>query len=76
MNSVEGKIALISGADAAEARSEDAGQHFIDGIVERHPIGRLGEELDIANAVCFLASEDASFMTGTEMVVDGGYLAQ
>ena len=48
----------------------------LDGIVARHPIGRLGEEEDIANAVRFLASDDSAFMTGTEVVVDGGYLAQ
>ncbi|MBV1876753.1 MAG: glucose 1-dehydrogenase [Pseudomonadales bacterium] len=64
------------GVDAAEDRTEGGGQHFVDGIVRRHPIGRLGEEADIANAVRFLASDDSSFMTGTEVVVDGGYLAQ
>lgn len=64
------------GVDVAEQRKEGGGQHFIDGVVARHPIGRLGEEVDIANAVCFLASDDSAFMTGTEVVVDGGCLAQ
>ena len=41
-----------------------------------HPIGRVGTGLDIANAVMFLASEKASFMTGSYLAVDGGYLAQ
>ncbi|MBV1904649.1 MAG: glucose 1-dehydrogenase [Pseudomonadales bacterium] len=67
---------LRGGVDVAEERKEGGGQHFIDGIVRRHPLGRLGEDTDIANAVRFLASDDSSFMTGTEMVVDGGYLAQ
>ena len=36
------------------------------------PIKRLGEPEDIANAVKFLASDDASFITGTDLLVDGG----
>ena len=39
------------------------------------PIGRLGVARDIANAALFLASDESSFMTGAEMVVDGGFLA-
>ncbi len=40
-----------------------------------HPIGRLGVPEDIANGVLFLASDDSSFMTGTELVIDGGVTA-
>ena len=40
----------------------------------RHPIGRLGKPDDIAFMVLYLASDESSFVTGTEMVVDGGYL--
>jgi 3(or 17)beta-hydroxysteroid dehydrogenase len=42
----------------------------------RHPIGRLGQPDDIARAVVFLASDDAKFMTGSALVVDGGLTAQ
>ena len=40
------------------------------------PIGRIGTVDDIANGVLFLASDEASFMTGSELVIDGGFTAQ
>jgi NAD(P)-dependent dehydrogenase (short-subunit alcohol dehydrogenase family) len=45
-------------------------------IVSRHPLGRLGVASEIGDAVLFLASDESSFMTGSELVVDGGYTAQ
>jgi len=44
-------------------------------IGEGLPIGRLGVARDIAHAALFLASDESSFMTGAEMVVDGGFMA-
>lgn len=41
-----------------------------------HPIGRLGRSAEIAQAVFFLCSENASFITGTNLLVDGGFTAQ
>ena len=62
-------------ARANQTRSNDterARQIAISG----HPIGRLGLAEDIANGICFLASDEAGFMTGSAMVVDGGMTAQ
>lgn len=42
-------------------------------LVSMHPIGRLGEAYEVAKAAAFLASDDASFITGTSLLVDGGY---
>ena len=41
---------------------------------ERIPMGRIGRPEDIANAVCYLASDEASYVNGIELVVDGGHL--
>lgn len=44
--------------------------------IDAHPIGRLGTPTDIANGIVFLASDDAAFMTGSSLIVDGGNMAQ
>ncbi|MGA1639630.1 MAG: glucose 1-dehydrogenase [Steroidobacteraceae bacterium] len=45
-------------------------------ITGMHPIGRLGTPTDVAAAAIYLASEESAFMTGAELVVDGGYTAR
>ncbi len=45
-------------------------------MMKRIPLGRSGEVDEVANAVLFLASDEASYITGTELVVDGGFLAE
>lgn len=52
------------------------GTEFEDAMVGLTPMGRLGEPEEVAGLIAFLASDDASFMTGSEVYVDGGYIAR
>ncbi len=49
---------------------------FREQLDSRHPIGHVGEPDDIAYGVLYLASDESKFITGTELVIDGGYTAQ
>lgn len=42
----------------------------------RHPLGRVGQPEDVAYGVLYLASDESSFVTGSELVIDGGLTAQ
>jgi len=52
------------------------GTEVWDAMTAMTPMGRLGEPEEIAAAVAYLASDDASFVTGLELYVDGGYIAR
>ena len=58
------------------ARSQgapDVIRRVLDGL---HPLGHVGEPDDIANGILYLASDESKFVTGSELVIDGGYTAQ
>ncbi|SRR6056297_1007715 len=60
-------LAKRSGQDVEKFRAE---------LDSRHPIGHVGKPEDIAAGIAYLASEDAGFITGSELVIDGGYIAR
>jgi len=57
-----------------EARRSDSVVQQV--MVSRIPLGRYGESKDVAYGVLYLASDEASFVTGSELVIDGGWTAQ
>ena len=54
--------------------SQQTGNALRDEVVAALPLGRMGKYEEVANAILFLASDEASYITGTEVIVDGGYL--
>ena len=55
---------------------QQRGQAFSDYIDNNVPLGGLGQPMDIAEGVVYLASDAAGFVTGSELVIDGGFLAR
>lgn len=81
VNSIHpGVIETDMGAQTFASRARQAGSNDVEGArsvaLKQHPIGRLGVAEDIALGIVFLASDEAGFMTGSGMVVDGGLTAQ
>jgi len=64
---------FLSGPTSGDTRGEDKRE---EQLISLHPLGRLANPEDVAKAIAFLASDDAAFITGTSLVVDGGYTAQ
>lgn len=63
-------------AEAAETLAVTTGANDLrQRFADFHPMKRMGRDTDIANAIVFLASDKAGFMTGAELVVDGGMTA-
>ena len=55
---------------------EPGGPEYLEAIKKAHPMARIGDPSEVADAILFLASDEASFITGVILPVDGGYLAQ
>lgn len=68
---------IITPLVEAMAREYPAGRAaFMKMMSDQHPIGYLGEPDDIGYGIVFLASDESRFMTGSELVIDGGYTAR
>jgi 3(or 17)beta-hydroxysteroid dehydrogenase len=66
---VQSAVKRMATAEASEAAIRNS-------LTALHPLGRMGTAEDIAAAIVFLASDESSFMTGAELVIDGGYSAR
>jgi 3(or 17)beta-hydroxysteroid dehydrogenase len=66
---------MVEGYIAAGAAAGASREAVIDGFAHVHPMKRLGRPEEAAAAIAFLASDEASFITGADLPVDGGYLA-
>lgn len=62
--------------DTPMTQNLSASKELLDQLVQATPLQRLGRPDDIANAALFLASDESSFITGSELVIDGGFSAQ
>ncbi|HEY9370344.1 SDR family oxidoreductase [Streptomyces sp.] len=60
----------------AAARVEPGGPEYLEEVARAHPMARFGTPEEVAAAILFLASDEASFITGAILPVDGGYLAR
>jgi NAD(P)-dependent dehydrogenase (short-subunit alcohol dehydrogenase family) len=67
------ELAIVTGAAAGIGRAA-ARRLALDSVVPTIPLGRAGQPEDIAGAVAFLCSSDASYVTGAMLFVDGGML--
>lgn len=64
---------VVTGFAAASGSGDNEARTYVEHL---HPLGRMGAVADIAEAIAYLASDKAAFMTGSEMVVDGGLTAR
>lgn len=76
VNSIHPGYVNTDAGQSTGFRSAEDVRQMMDAAIALHPIGRIADPLEIAFPILFLASDESSFMTGSELVVDGGYTAQ
>ena len=62
-------------ANAVASMPESDALEFQQRVLANIPMARMAQSSEIASAALFLASDDASYMTGSELIIDGGYTA-
>ncbi|MCR9179325.1 MAG: glucose 1-dehydrogenase [Erythrobacteraceae bacterium] len=76
VNSVHPGFIWTPLVEAMAEASDEGRDAFCENLRDLHPIGEIGEPEDIAAGIAYLASDDAKFVTGSELVIDGGYTAR
>src|SRR5437899_380642 len=78
VESAGGSATLVQGDVSADGQADDVVKKAVafgggkDDLLRQIPLGRFGSVEDIANAIAFLVSDDASYITGQVLIVDGG----
>jgi NAD(P)-dependent dehydrogenase (short-subunit alcohol dehydrogenase family) len=77
VNSVHPGYILTPGfKDMIARRNPDLADKIVQNFGSQVPLGRMGTPEDVANGILFLASDESSYITGLELVIDGGYIIQ
>jgi NAD(P)-dependent dehydrogenase (short-subunit alcohol dehydrogenase family) len=76
VNSVHPGFIWTPLVEAMATESEEGAEEFRRKLDSLHPIGHVGEPEDVAHGIAYLLSDEAKFVTGSELVIDGGYTAQ
>lgn len=76
VNSVHpGLVDTKAGKEMAMLATGAPEEQAVQAFTALHPIGRIGKPIDIANGILYLASDESSFVTGTHLIIDGGFTA-
>jgi NAD(P)-dependent dehydrogenase (short-subunit alcohol dehydrogenase family) len=76
VNSIHPGYIMSPMADEDARQAGLSTEEYLRDFIAKHPIGHLGEPIDIAQGILYLASDESRFVTGTQLAIDGGYTAQ
>jgi NAD(P)-dependent dehydrogenase (short-subunit alcohol dehydrogenase family) len=76
VNSVHPGFIITPLVEKFAQESPQGHENFMKILKELHPLGHPGEPDDIGHGIVYLASDESKFMTGSELVIDGGYTAR